>query len=82
MDSKGNIQEFESEEAAKAAGFNESLDQAEYNQLKDLKEDERVFELAWIRFWATQKRTPSEKITMKFAFRSGFLTAMAIINAE
>lgn len=84
MNDRGQIQEFKSDEEAKAAGFNIPLSSDEAEQLQDVSEDDRKIELAWIRFWQNQRKTrkPSEKLPMRHAFITGFRIAVALINED
>lgn len=82
MNDKSQIQEFETEEQAKAAGYNISLTDEEAVQLQDFPEDQRLMQLAWIRFSRSQKRTPTELIAMKFAFTNGWKAAIEFVNQD
>jgi hypothetical protein len=77
MNDKGEIKEFSSEVEAVKAGFTIKLSPDEAQQVLAAPENERLVELAWIRFWANQRkvRKPWEERGMRHAFITGIKAA-------
>lgn len=50
MDTQGNIEKFESDEAAKAAGFTIQLTPEQSEMLMEHKKEHRLSELMWANF--------------------------------
>ncbi len=84
MNDKGELAEFLTEVEAKEKGFNYNLNKEEFEKLQSVKEEERVREFNFMRFWDTQKkfRTPGDKKTMHMAWTFGWNTAIELINKE
>lgn len=84
MNDQGQIQQFKTDEEAKAAGFTTKLTHEEAQSLEDVPEADREIELMWIKFWNNQRATrrPNEKLGMRHAFITGCKVMLAKINAD